>query len=483
MLNNKELYALVTTTYSDYGYDGVDNDVIKRYVDNYEPKVNYHSLLLNGKDRIELEVARSVDDLLREVNDYIIDRLPISFYNYVLSTFDADTDVTLVKGKLLIKGVRLHKYIADIHKGYKDYLVETYNNNYTTVDINTFMSARNVAKDNLDIILQKLTIEVKIKVVISARPDDFILCSENTTGWQSCFRIDGEYHNSTNSFYCDNRFLVSYILSSSGRKIGRRWLHIDYEKEIVSNGKPYGTYGLGVAKGVREHIQKLIDNIATWVSYENTCNNNDACGIYCDSGYRTSYKKSNGKPNKWSIYEYLPDGLNRNGASGEGVFADDDSCVCPDCGDRFHREDAYYIESRDESICDACGSNNYYWCDGYDVYVGYDEDYIDVGCYRYCADYAIHNGYAVRLDNGDLVASDEAIWLEDMQEWVHESEEYYCDDSSGHCWSMDYFRENFVMASDIGEYIHKDNANYSDILDEYFEDLSAMEKAENENTN
>ena len=112
--------------------------------------------------------------------------------------------------------------------------------------------------------------------------------------------IDGEYHNSTNSFYCDNRFLVSYILSSSGRKIGRRWLHIDYEEEIISNGKQYGTYGVGVAKVVREYIQKLVDSEATWVSYDNDCNDNDADGVYCDSGYRTSYKKEKG-PYDWSI--------------------------------------------------------------------------------------------------------------------------------------------------------------------------------------
>ena len=58
MLSNKELYELVTTTYSNYGYSDVDSDVINRYVDNYEDKVNYHSLLLNGKDRIEIEVVR-----------------------------------------------------------------------------------------------------------------------------------------------------------------------------------------------------------------------------------------------------------------------------------------------------------------------------------------------------------------------------------------------------------------------------------------
>ena len=68
MLSNKELYTLVTTTYSDYGYDSVDSDVINRYVDNYEPKVNYHSLLLNGKDRIEIEVARNVEELITETN-------------------------------------------------------------------------------------------------------------------------------------------------------------------------------------------------------------------------------------------------------------------------------------------------------------------------------------------------------------------------------------------------------------------------------
>ena len=45
---------------------------------------------------------------------------------------------------------------------------------------------------------------------------------------------------------------------------------------------------------------------------------------------------------------------------------------------------------------------------------------------------------------------------------------------------MDYFKENFVTACDTGEYIHKDNANYSEILDEYFEDYIKMEEAENE---
>lgn len=479
MLSNKELRELVIDIYDNYSYS-VDSYLVDRFIDNYENKVNYHKLLLNGKDKIEIEVARNVEDLINEVSDYMHNNLPITFCYYYSSTFDIDSDVIIdKKGKIFIKGIRLHKYISDIHKGYRDYLNKAYANNHTSADKDIFMYSKYVSKDALDVVLQKLTIEAMVKVVISARPDDFILCSEKTTGWQSCFRVEGEYHNSTNSFYCDNRFLVSYILSSSGRKVGRRWLHIDYDEEIVSTGKPYGTYGMAIAKNVREYIQKLIDPKDTWVSYENDCNYTDACGVYCDIGYRTSYKKSNGKPNNWSIYSELPDGLNCYGNTGSGTF-NDNSYICPDCGDRFDYEDGYFIEDRGESICPDCGSSNYFWCDGYDRYVAYDEDHIDIGSSRYSAEYALNNGYAVRTYEGDILNIDEAVYLEDTDEWVHESEEHYCDDSSGHYWSMDYFREYFVLACDTCDFIHKDNANYSEILDAYFEDYTRMEEAENE---
>ena len=324
MYESKDISRIVKEIYG----SGVSSDVVDRYIDNYLPRVQYHNLLLNGNDIIEIEIIKNKEEVLQELMTKLYMILPSIYIKHISDDIINEDDVEIKNNKLLIKGKRYSKYLID----------KVTSINATMGDLDSKRDIIDFEKD-----LGKYTLAIKQKVIISARPEDFIKCSEDTTGWRSCFRIEGEYHCSTNAFYTDIKFLVTYILSPSGKKIGRRWLHIDYDLPVVCNGKEYGTYGYDTIKKVRGYIQALI-NKDTWVRYINDTSIN-VRGCYCDTEYTVSYVKGN-KSNDYSIYDYISEGINYEGFVGDGRWYDD-SCICDECGDRSDIDDMIYVDSDD----------------------------------------------------------------------------------------------------------------------------------------
>lgn len=465
MYESKDIIRVVKDIYG----EGVSSDVIDRYTDNYLPRIEYHKLLLNGSDKIVIELVKDKDIVRQEILNILVVILATTHIKFILSSFSED-DMEIKNNKLYIKGLRYSKYLMD--------KVNEYNN------INTI--------DKIDIIhfdayLGKHNLAISQKVVISARPEDFIKCSENTTGWRSCFRIDGEYHCSTNAFYTDKRFLVSYIESSSGMKIGRRWLHIDYDLPIVSSGKEYGTYSRDTIKKVREYIQALI-NKDKWCSYINDKSYN-VDGCYCDTEYTISYVKGN-KPSDYSIYNYIEDGINYEGYVGDGKWYDN-MCVCEECGERCDADDIIYIDSEDRSICHYCIDSHYSWCDVHDRYERNDEEfyvyYIRNTRYIGCRVGVLDEGiYVVDYDD-NLILMDDAIWLVDTEEYVHcDSGDYYYYEQDCEYYSMDWYRDNIVTCIDNNKELHRNDCYYCDIDNEYYEDEENMpikEEEEDEKAN
>lgn len=449
MYESKDISRIVEDI---YGSD-VSSRVISRYVDNYLHRIEYHKLLLNGSDRIEIELVKGKDTIKQNLNSLIFSiLLPLNTISFI--TDFSEEDMEIKNNKLYIKGLRYSKYLMD--------KVNEYNN------INT---------DKIDIIyfdsyLGKHNLSISQKVVISARPEDFIKCSENTTGWRSCFRIDGEFHCSTNAFYTDKRFLVSYIESASGMKIGRRWLHIDYDLPVVSSGKEYGTYSRDTIKKVREHIQALISK-GTWVSYiEDSSYNVDGC--YCDTGYIISYIKGN-KPYDYSIYDYIEAGINYEGYVGNGKWYDN-MYVCDECGERFDEDDMTYIDSEERSICYHCTGDYYSYCAIHDSYERNDynefyEYYIHNALYRGCREGVLAEGSYVEDCNGDLINIDDAIELADTEEYVHcDSGDYFYYEEDDEYYSMDWYRDNIVTCIDTDKELHRNDCYYCTIDNEYYED-------------
>lgn len=286
--------------------------------------------------------------------------------------------------------------------------------------------------------IAKANLALVEKVIISARPDDFILCSENTTGWRSCFAIDGEYHASTNAFYMEPRFLISFTLDSNGVKVGRRWLWVDKDNMVVCSGLEYGSYS-NITK-VRHHIQQILTEARglewskdDWYGHSSGESYGDAHAIYEDECYRVSWHKnfdSEHQPENFcSIYKDVPDGLDYFDDVAEGYW-NEDKVSCDDCGDRYS-EDAMQRDYNGNLICPDCLESNYFWCEGYDAYFNeYNYNSYYIGSCVYSEEYCSNSDDIVWQEDTDTYGYlDDSVYLGDTEVWV--SEDYnarFCDE-------------------------------------------------------
>lgn len=396
-------------------YEGdVGNDVINRYCNHYLTRIDYHKLLLNDKDKIEVEINLSPFQIKEKVN-YFVEQ---HFNRKIASNLSLE----IKNNKVYINGRKPIKAILEE--------IKKYNEELTDIPYNLTKAEET---------LQRLDLTTTFKVIISAKPEDFINCSENTTGWNSCFRKDGEYHTSTNAFYTDDRMLVSYITTADGRKIGRRWLHIDYNQKVVCSGKQYGTYSDKVAKDVREYVQALINKDVKWYSFIQDYVHYDVQACYQDSDYTVSYIEGN-KDSEYCIYKEMEDGLDSNDEVNEGKWYDE-AMVCEECGIRHNEDDSYYIEQGDYYVCNNC-INNYTYCDRHSRYeVNEDNDFYSYGRYGNvaCTEGALDSGEYVMDIDGDILKRDDAIYLEDCDEYVsNDSGDYIYLDDEEHFVSTEY---------------------------------------------
>ena len=430
-------------------YDYVSNGVIGRYCNHYLSRINYHNLLLDGKDKVEIEIKLSNYELKEKICDFVE-----SYFNRSIAS---NLSLEVKNNKVYINGRKPIKAIFEEIKKYNEVIkkeASLKDNLYNYFNLKT-------AEETL----QRLDLTTTFKVIISAKPEDFINCSENTTGWYSCFRKEGEYHTSTNAFYTDDRMLVSYITTADGRKIGRRWLHINYNKQVVCSGKEYGTYPDTVAKDVREYVQALINKDVKWYSFKQDYSFHDVQACYQDSNYTVSYIEGN-KDNDYCIYSEMEDGLDFKDEVNEGKWYSDNNMVCEECSNYHNEDDSYYIEQGDYYVCINC-INNYTYCDYHSRYeVTEDNEFYSYGTYGNvaCTEGAIDSGEYVRDIYGDILKLDDAIYLEDCDEYVS-------NDSGDYIYLED--EEHFVST----EY------PYIEHNDNYYSENYKIEEEDNEETN
>lgn len=419
-------------------YNGdVGNDVINRYCNHYLTRIDYHKLLLNGKDKIEVEINLSPFQIKEKIN-YFVEQ---HFNRKIASNLSLEikNNKVYINGRKPIKAI-----IEEINK---------YNEEIADIPYNLTKA---------EATLQHLDLTTTFKVIISAKPEDFINCSENTTGWQSCFRKDGEYHTSTNAFYTDDRMLISYITTTNGRKIGRRWLHIDYDKQVVCSGKVYGTYPDNVAKDVREYVQALINKDVKWYSFTQDSVFHDVQACYQDLDYIVSYIEGN-KNSDYCMYMEMEDGLDNEDEVGEGKWYSEGNRICEECGRRHHATDSSYIEDGDYYVCDYC-IDNYTYCNYHNRYeANEDNDFYSYAIYGHmvCTEGALDSGEYVYDINGEVIKVDDAIYLEDCDEYVSDtSDDYIYLEDEEHYVSTNYpyilhngiyYSENYIIKEEDNE--------------------------------
>lgn len=442
LYNKEQIKQIVMNEYN----NDVSNGVIDRYCNHYLTRINYHNLLLGGKDKVEIDIKLSPLQIKDKVGEFVK-----AYFNKIIAS---KLSLEVKNNKVYINGRKPIRAILEEIKKYskeskKEALLK--NNLYNYFNLKT-------AEETL----QRLDLTTTFKVVISAKPEDFINCSENTTGWSSCFSKDGEYHTSTNAFYTDDRMLISYITTPDGRKIGRRWLHIDYKQQIVCSGKQYGTYSDTVAKDVREYVQALINKDVKWYSFKQDSLFHDVQACYQDSSYIVSYIEGN-KDSEYCIYSEMEDGLDHNDEVNDGKWYSENNIVCEECGRRHNEDDSNYIEQIDYYVCNDC-IDNYTYCDYHSRYeADVDNEFHRYGWYgeTACTEGAIGSGEYVYDINGDILKLDDAIYLEDCNDYVHsdsddyiylEDEEYYVSTEYPYIkHNGSYYSENYKIEEEDNE--------------------------------
>lgn len=414
LYNKEQIEQIVKNEYN----DGVSNGVIGRYCNHYLSRINYHNLLLDGKDKVEIDIKLSNYEIKNKVYEFV----RINFNRMIAKklSLEVKNNKVYINGRKPIKAI-----LEEIKKYNKEEEKEAELEDFPYILYNLTKAEET---------LQRLDLTTGFKVIISAKPEDFINCSENTTRWNSCFSKDGGYHTSTNAFYTDDRMLISYITTADGRKIGRRWLHIDYNQKVVCSGKQYGTYSDKVAKYVREYVQALINKDVKWYSFKQDFVHYVVQACFQDIYYIVSYIEGN-KDSKYCMYKEMEDGLDYEDKVNEGSWYGE-TMVCEKCGRRHNEDDSYYIEQGDYYVCCYC-IDNYTYCDYHSRYeVTEDTEFYGYGRYgnSACIEGALESGEYVRDIYGDILKLRDAIYLEDCDEYVStdsfdyiylEDEEYY----------------------------------------------------------
>lgn len=442
LYNKEQIADIVRSNYYDVGYS-----VIGRYCNHYLTRIDYHNLLLGGKDKVEVEIKLSPFQIKEKIDEFVKCHFNRKIANNL--SLEIKNNKVYINGRKPIKAIleKIKRYNEEAEKEAK-------------IEDSICCSCFNLTK--AEEILQHLDLTTTFKVIISAKPEDFINCSENTTGWHSCFRKDGEYHTSTNAFYTDDRMLISHITTPDGRKIGRRWLHIDYKQQVVCSGKEYGTYPDTVAKDVREYVQALINKDVKWYSFKQYYTSHDVQACYQDTDYTISYIEGN-KDSDYCMYSEMEDGLDFNDEVDAGSWYSDDIKVCEECGRRHNEDDSYYIEQVDYYVCDNCISN-YTYCYYHSRYeADEDNEFHSYGSYGdvACTEGAIAGGEYVYDINGDIIKIDDAIYLEDCYEYVTddsddyiylEDEEYYVSTDYPYIeYNGNYYSENYIIKEEDNE--------------------------------
>jgi hypothetical protein len=138
--------------------------------------------------------------------------------------------------------------------------------------------------------------------------------------------------------------------------------------------------------------------------------------------------------------------------------------TCVDCDDRI-RGDGHWVGVHDDClVCESCRDNNYTWVIGRNserYYLHENEGIVSVGDEYYDADYLSHNDI-VELADGDYVHSDDASYVDRLNEHHPADECVYCE----HSGENELQRDCVELAN--GEWAHEDDAWCCDHSGDYY---------------
>jgi len=247
------------------------------------------------------------------------------------------------------------------------------------------------------IFLQSIRAE-KLTFRISAHPLDYLLISENTTGWRSCHSLDGIHRSGNLSYLLDQSTVVAYAYKSFGefmgiswpRKMWRQLIFIDVDNAVAVFQREYPDRNKNFATTIRKIVEKLLakyHNVenAKWYLRENPVDPVEICSRlpyvdYSEMRIRLdAVSPESPPPIKVGARVPCPN-------CGQYSVLDPQSFLCSNCEEKetvrcancgfiLNENDALWYDN--EPFCEDCWNDLFSYCDNCGEY--YPREYITRG--------------------------------------------------------------------------------------------------------
>ena len=321
----------------------------------------------------------------------------------------------------------------------------------------------------------------KGELVISIHPLDYLTMSENTAGWQSCHRLQGEYRSGVLSLLSDSTTIVSYLKQSSDCNIygvdwnSKKWrqlIFVDIQRFSAIYSRQYPNENEAIA----EESRKLLNHAMIKYCKANVHPNIGDNWIKSNKFDRVSFTEKsdlffNDLSNiEYRTYTFLKDiGNAPNVTIGDHVLclncsddldlADSFFCsncssigICDDCECNIGEGNDYYT-IQDRLICDNCRRNNYMFCEYCEQIVENDEINFADRYEMYACDNCIEHHFYTCDECSELILSCDTIEIQD---------EIYCQDCAeqiaGTCDECnDHFHDRNLNEHDGSGYFYCDD--------------------------
>jgi hypothetical protein len=224
----------------------------------------------------------------------------------------------------------------------------------------------------------------KLTFRISAHPLDYLLISENTTGWRTCHSLDGIRRAGNLAYLLDSSTVVAYVYKGFSefmgvnwpRKIWRQLVFIDVDNSVAIFQRQYPDRNKNFAATVRKIIEKLLAKYhhvenARWLLKENPLDPIEICSRLPYIDYAETRIRLDG------VSPEVPP-LIKVGARvpcpncGKRSVLDPEGFLCADCGENgiircancglvVHEDDAMWYDG--EPYCQDCWDDLFSYCD------------------------------------------------------------------------------------------------------------------------
>lgn len=147
---------------------------------------------------------------------------------------------------------------------------------------------------------------------------------------------------------------------------------------------------------------------------------------------------------------------------------------CADCGDHIDEGDGYWVGADDDQIvCQHCCDNNYYYGHGRRgrQYYIHESNVAHVGDEAYDESYLSHNDI-VCLKNGDYCHTDDAVFVESVDEYYHCDDEAVCYDDYNNQYEL---RDDCVELAD-GSMCHSNDAWMCEATGDYYSEADSDDR-------